>query len=246
MAIIIVKCATNRFNKVSLYLDFDGVVLDTNRYTRNELLRQYGIDKWTHKRSNIEDDKKVAQFFKDFNWVNHIEKIPQINDSLHTMEALRDCGIFNGPCIFTNCASSNEAKVKKEFLFDKISGIDMIYQTDTRATKKIPLEWRYDFISNSHPALVDDDPHNLDDWRGYAIPFNGGNPNYNFPAMESLDELFEMFARLNSKGEKYIPIYDDGRFSQNDIIGDFDFDSETGYVVTDKMQKNLVLRKNKL
>lgn len=231
-------------NKMSAYIDCDGVIIDTNRYSRQLLLEQTGIDKWTHKRENIEADKIVAEFYKNLNWGKFLKEVPILNDSIHALESLQASGMYFGPCVFTGVNTEEEAEEKRKFFKKVLPTLSVICTPNSSKGKKLAFTDPYARLCRYQSAfLIDDEPHNLRRWPAYAIPFNGGNPNYNFPSMESLEEMFDMIYRVNSRGEKYYPVVDTGDFSRDTIECEFDIDPDTGFVVTDTMKKNFVLRK---
>ena len=57
-----------------LYIDFDGVILDTMTKSYEEL-----------KKENIDrnDDEKVREFFRNTDWKKLIEETEEINDSIN-------------------------------------------------------------------------------------------------------------------------------------------------------------------
>lgn len=64
-----------------LYIDFDGVILDTMTKSYEEL-----------KKENIDrnDDEKVREFFRNTDWKKLIEETEEINDSINEIKKICD------------------------------------------------------------------------------------------------------------------------------------------------------------
>ena len=69
-----------------LYIDFDGVILDTMTKSYEELKKE-NIDR--------KDEEKVREFFKNADWKKLIEETEEINDSINEIKKI--C-LYINPC----------------------------------------------------------------------------------------------------------------------------------------------------
>ena len=67
-----------------LYIDFDGVILDTMTKSYDELKKE-NIDR--------KDQDKVMEFFRNLDWKKLIEETEEINDSINEIKKI--CAILN-------------------------------------------------------------------------------------------------------------------------------------------------------
>ena len=176
-------------DKIDIFIDFDGVILDTINYTRGELLKQHGIDLFEHDRGNIDKEKIVSNFFKNINWNTLIKYTPEINSSLYFINLIKESNIYN-PIIYSAVNSESEKKAKEIFIKDKLDNISF------KTTNKPPKD-----CNGSNSVLIDDDDYNLKYWYGYPIHFDS-NPNTIFPTISDLGEIYYLFLR-NKNGFVY-------------------------------------------
>jgi hypothetical protein len=95
-----------------LYLDCDGVILDTINKSYQML-----------KEEKITTESEVSKFYNDIDWNNLIEISGQINDSINKIKELTK---YFDVEILTHVYSEHETKAKKEY-FDKVlNGINVI------------------------------------------------------------------------------------------------------------------------
>ena len=69
-----------------LYIDFDGVILDTMTKSYEELKKE-NIDR--------KDQDKVMEFFRNLDWKKLIEETEEINDSINEIKKICDSKKFN-------------------------------------------------------------------------------------------------------------------------------------------------------
>lgn len=81
-----------------LYIDFDGVILDTMTKSYEELKKE-NIDR--------KDQDKVMEFFRNLDWKKLIEETEEINDSINEIKKICDSKKFN-VYILTHVNSTNE------------------------------------------------------------------------------------------------------------------------------------------
>ena len=69
-----------------LYIDFDGIILDTMTKSYKELEKEH-ID--------IKDQERVMDFFRNLDWKKLIEETEEINDSINEIKKICDSRKFN-------------------------------------------------------------------------------------------------------------------------------------------------------
>ena len=97
---------------MDLYLDFDGVLLDTITVSY-KMMEELGID--------LEDRTKVIEFYKNLDWVNLLNISQELAKSFYYINEIYNEHIFN-PRILTTVNSLNEMKAKIEALGGKVTG----------------------------------------------------------------------------------------------------------------------------
>ena len=94
-------------NSYDLYLDFDGVLVDTINVTY-EMMRKLKID--------IENDKdSVSKFYKELNWKELLNHINHINESFKHIRSMKKLGLYN-LYILTTVQSLEEIRAKIEYI----------------------------------------------------------------------------------------------------------------------------------
>ena len=72
-------------NKIKLYLDFDGVILDTMNVTKKMM-----------EDLNIPDDQEIIkEFYKNIDWYKLLRSTPEINDSFNNINLLLNSGLYD-------------------------------------------------------------------------------------------------------------------------------------------------------
>jgi len=194
----------DKTKKQIVFIDCDGVILNTIECSRDMLLEKYGIDKYKHKRENVEDDKLVAKFFAELDWGELLNKSSQINNSFFWINKLYDSKEFY-PIIFSMCNSNQEAIQKDKFFNEYLPNIERIYFSP--CNKKAELKSLGLGLGHGKDLgywsvgcgaiLIDDDTHNLVPWKE-----KGGRPvlfstkpveNAQFPIIDNLGKLFDLF-----------------------------------------------------
>ena len=127
-----------------IYIDFDGVILDTWSVRIDEYYKKYG---------NIEiTDKKVKEVMLDIGWDNIILRSNEINNGINNIiEISKRYDV----CILTKINSLNEKEEKKKFLLkNNINNVEFVWYEDSKAK----------YVSSSDDILIDDTIKNLDEW----------------------------------------------------------------------------------
>ena len=95
-----------------LYIDFDGVILNT-------IEKSYEILK--NKNINTKDFIEVTKFYRSLNWNEFIKECNQINDSILCLKKLIDSKMFDVN-ILTHVNTKEESIAKKEYLEQYVKG----------------------------------------------------------------------------------------------------------------------------
>ena len=163
----------------NLYIDFDGVIVDTIRVTY-DMLDRLEVDK-----KNFE---KMSEFYYNLNWKQLLKMTPVINDSFECIKKLYASGKFN-IAILTHVNSLDEAVAKINFIRKYLKDTTII--PVPREISKTKMCYTKDSI------LVDDYSGNLQEWvkeNGICIQFSTDlNKDKGFKVIDRLDKLIDMF-----------------------------------------------------
>ncbi len=165
----------------NLYIDFDGVVLDTIDvlYKEMEELREKGI--------SLETEEEKRNFFKNYNWHNLINDNLIINDSINCIQKIIDTDRFNIN-ILTHVISLEEAVAKVKYIRRHLKNITIIPVPKQISKTKM--------VHTKDAILVDDYSGNLREWEkegGIPVRFSKKRNGKGFKVINKLDELIEMF-----------------------------------------------------
>lgn len=161
---------------VDLYIDFDGVILDT----MTDAYKEYE----EYKRS---DDISSREYFEKLDWNTLLQESDQINNSIDNIKMLMDSGLYN-VSVLTHVVCEAEIVAKVKFLGEKIPGLNVI-TVDKRNNK-------CDVVNCANAVLVDDYMENLELWAargGIAIKFSDKNKRRQFMTIDSLDDLIDKY-----------------------------------------------------
>lgn len=157
-----------------LYLDCDGVILDTiNKSYR--MLKEEGLT----------TEEEVAKFYNDINWTELIEESGQINNAISEIKELRNYFDIE---ILTHVYSNNEIEAKLKYFASELPNINVV--TVPKNVKKA------DFVDARDAILVDDYILNLDYWAskgGIAIKFSDSGKVCKYNVISNLLELIDIF-----------------------------------------------------
>lgn len=161
--------------KKNLYIDFDGVILDTI----TPLYKEY-------KKQNIEDEN-ATDFYINYPWEKIIDDKYIINNSINDIYEIIDSDKFN-LAILTHVNSLKEAVLKIEYLRKYFKDITIIpCPKEVSKTKMIHTEGS---------ILVDDYAGNLREWQkagGIGVRFSQKMNGKGFLVIKDLKELIELF-----------------------------------------------------
>src|SRR5574344_2235800 len=121
-----------------LYIDFDGVILDSMAKTYEELDKMK-IDK--------KDQVKVKEYFRNIDWEKLIEETDIINDSINEIKKICACKKFN-VYILTHINSTNEMIEKIKYLHGVLPEVTVV---------SVPKELSKTEVVNPSAAILIDD-----------------------------------------------------------------------------------------
>ncbi len=162
----------------NLYIDFDGVIMDTINKTY-QMMDEENIDK--------SDNEEVRKFYENIDWKRLLVEAGEINGAIEKVKKLNDSKKFN-VSILTHVNSLDEAIEKVKFIrkfYDDITVIPV-----PKAISKTKMVHTKDAI------LVDDYTSNLVEWKsegGIGIKFSIKPKKSDFVVIDDLDKIFELF-----------------------------------------------------
>lgn len=163
----------------NLFIDFDGVIMDTIRVTY-DMLDRLEID-----RNNAH---KMTEFYANLNWKQLLSLTPIINDSFNCIKKLFASNKFN-ISILTHVNSLDEAVAKINYIHYYFKDITIILVPREISKTKMCL--------SKDAILVDDYSGNLKEWvkeGGIGIQFSSDlTKDKGFPVINRLDKLLDMF-----------------------------------------------------
>ncbi len=161
--------------KYNLYIDFDGVILDTISPMYDEI---------KEKRIKKED---LTPFFEKYPWEDIINDNYIINDAITCIQKIIDSDKFN-LAILTHINSLREAVLKIKYLRKYFKDITIIPCPKEISKTKM--------IHTKDAILVDDYAGSLREWEeeeGISVRFNLKGNGKGFKVISKLDELIDMF-----------------------------------------------------
>ncbi len=164
----------------NLYIDFDGVILDTLPPVY-KLAKQLNLDVKTQ-------TKEIGMLFSKIDWEELIEDSVDLNDSVNALSKLSESGKFN-ITILTHVNSLKEAKAKINFLDGITSDLTIIPVPSGVSKTKM--------TQTVGAILVDDFSGNLKEWEesgGTGVKFTKEKENdCKFINITSLEDLISIF-----------------------------------------------------
>ena len=161
-----------------LYIDFDGVILDTMTKTY-DVLRKSGIDKG--------EQEKIREYFRTLDWKKLIAETDEINDSINEIKKICASKKFN-VYILTHINSTNEMVAKIKYLHEKLPQVTVV-----SVPKEIP---KTEVVNPSAAILIDDYSGNIKEWQkklGIGIKFVKELEGSDYPEITHLSEVIDMF-----------------------------------------------------
>ena len=159
-----------------LYLDCDGVILDTINRSYQKL-----------KESGLITEEEVTNFYSNIDWGKLIEESGPINDSIKKIKELENYFDIE---ILTHVNTEYEANVKIEYFAKELPGINVI-----PVQKGIN---KADYVDAKGVILVDDFTKNLDYWYekgGIPVKFSDSGKECSYTVIADLLELIDIFCK---------------------------------------------------
>ena len=163
----------------NLYIDFDGVILDTITPVYN-LAKKLNIDVKTQ-------TKEMGLLFSKIDWETLIDESEELSNSINSIKKLKESKKFN-ISILTHINSLKEAKAKIEFINNLFDDLTII---------PVPKSCSKTMMTQTKNAiLVDDYSGNLREWEassGIGVKYTKEKEECEFKNVTSLEELLELF-----------------------------------------------------
>lgn len=179
--------------KIELYIDFDGVILDTINATYRMLKENYNVDLIEHyHQAKANNELLIREFYYNLDWYSLLRETKEINNSIENIKKVVDSGLYD-PKILTHVNSENEAKEKIIFSNERIPGIEVIPTPKTID--------KCDMVNPLDAILVDDFIGNLVPWYkkgGIPIKFSDSGKKSNFLTITSLEQLINCYDEINN------------------------------------------------
>lgn len=167
---------------IKLYLDFDGVILDTITVTYRII---------SDKKIITEEEKRA--FYSNLDWNYLLKTTPQINDSIDCIKKIIATNLFDVK-ILTHITSEAEGIEKRKFIKDLIPELEVI--TVLRGTEKC------DAVDPTDAILIDDYLFNLELWEkkgGIAVKFSDSGKISPYLTIKKLDEVITLVPEIKKK-----------------------------------------------
>lgn len=162
---------------INLYIDFDGVIMNTIEISYKEL-EKLNI--------NPKEFDKTQEYFRDLDWKEFLnKKCTPINDSIECIQKIIDSNLFNVN-ILSHINSLDEAIEKIKYIRKYFKDITFI-----PVPKKIS---KTKMVHTSGSILIDDYSGNLREWEatgGIGVRFSEKLNGKGFYVINRLDQIIE-------------------------------------------------------
>lgn len=161
----------------NLYIDFDGVIMDTIT-SSYKMMEEKGIDM-----KNIE---KVISFYQTLDWKSFLNSTSEIHDAFVEIDKIVDSQLFNVN-ILTHVTSLEEAEAKIKFLRRKLHDITIIV-----VPKKVD---KTKMVCAKDAILIDDYTGNLKKWEeagGVGVRFSLKRNGKGFYVIDYLSQIIDI------------------------------------------------------
>lgn len=160
-----------------LYIDFDGVILDTITVTYDVALEK-GID--------LKNAEESMAFYQTVNWSKLLNDTPEINNSIEHIQTIIDSNRFE-VSILTHVVSLEEAIAKIKFIRKYFQHISII-----PVPKRIA---KAEIVDPTGAILIDDYAGNLREWEnagGIGVRFSTKLNGKGFFVIDQLDQILSI------------------------------------------------------
>lgn len=165
----------------NLYIDFDGVILDTIT-NLDIMIENNNID--------VSTKDKRTEFYQSVDWDKLLVETKQLNDSIECIEKIIASNMFN-ISILTHVNSLHEAMAKINYIRSYFEDITII--PVPRSISKTKL------VQTKNAILIDDYSKNLEEWElegGIAIRFNLELEDKGYIVINRLDKILEIVSNI--------------------------------------------------
>lgn len=165
-------------NNVILYLDCDGVILDTID-TAYRLMQQEGLD--------ITNRKTVDNYFLNSDWNVLIYEAGILKNAIIKIKRIIESKVFSKVAILTKvCGNEDEEKIKRVLFGKLLPEVEVI-------TVKIN-DNKDEVVDPVNNILVEDSINNAKRWNlagGVGVYFVKENPDYTKDQIDDLSDILE-------------------------------------------------------
>lgn len=165
----------------NLYIDFDGVILNTIEVTYEDL-KNLNLDS-----KKIEDQEKVREYYMSIDWNNLLNsRASIINDGVNAIKRIIASNKFN-VSILTHIFSLEEAVEKINYIRKYFDDITVIPVPKSISKTKM--------VNTANSLLIDDFSGNLREWeneKGIGIKFSLDKGEEEFITINRLDQILDI------------------------------------------------------
>lgn len=164
-----------------LYIDFDGVIMNTIEVTYDDL-KKLNLDS-----KKIEDQEKIRDYYMSIDWhelLNNRASI--INDGINSIKKIVNSKKFN-VSILTHIFSLDEAVEKINFIRKFFNDVTVIPVPKSISKTKM--------VDTENTILIDDFSGNLREWKsqnGIGIKFSLNEKDKEFITISNLSEILDI------------------------------------------------------
>lgn len=165
----------------NLYIDFDGVIMNTIEISYSEL-RKIGLDD-----KDPKDQQAIRKYYSEIDWnILLNEKASIINDAMDCIQQILDSELYE-VTILSHVNSLHEAVEKVKYIRKYFRDITVI---------PVPREIsKTEMVHTVGAILVDDYVGNLQEWKeagGIGIKFSTKLNGKGFVVIDKLDQLLDI------------------------------------------------------
>lgn len=160
-----------------LYIDFDGVLMDTIT-TSYRLLDEQQVD--------LDNYDEVLKFYQTLNWEQVIEITPILYDSMDRLKSMKESNRFN-ISVLTHVNSVPEIVEKVKFIRKYFDDITIIACPKELSKTKM--------VHAKDAILIDDYSENLREWKaagGIPVKFSPTKKTTEFLCVDRIDQVLDI------------------------------------------------------
>ncbi len=160
-----------------LYIDFDGVILDTITYPYEYVEKKLGLEI---------NQENMGKFYSELDWKDFLKKVPVINDSIGCIQKIMESNLFE-VSILTHVTTLDEAMEKVEYIRKYLKDIAII-----PVPRKIS---KTKMVHTEGAILIDDFAGNLKEWTeegGIGVRFSPKLSSKGYPVIDRLDQILNL------------------------------------------------------